>query len=225
MTGMTEEPWEADIGSMLGRLPSVDPPPGFIDDALDHRPMYAGRTLAAVVTVSVVAMVAAISSGAAGRNLVEPRIDDLALRHTTAVQAGVLGSVGSEVDFPVQTPVEMPDGFERTHNLEAEDIRQAVYAGGDEAVVSVFVQQGRVQWASLAPAGLTEIDGRKAFFDETRLLTVVETNEDIVTIVGLPLDEVGRALESVGAPERSIWERANDAVGSITRQLGYPDVD
>ena len=41
--GLPEEPWEADVGALLGALPPVDPPEGFIASALDHRPLYAGR--------------------------------------------------------------------------------------------------------------------------------------------------------------------------------------
>jgi hypothetical protein len=66
-----EEPWEAEVGSLLGRLPMVEPPEGFMAAALDHRPLRGGRTL-----LSLVALVVAAVAAVVGTDLIErTRID------------------------------------------------------------------------------------------------------------------------------------------------------
>jgi hypothetical protein len=218
-----EEPWEAQVNSMLAGLPEIEPPAGFIDSALDHRPLHAGRILVGLLSISLAAVLASIATGAVGRTQITPRLDDLALRHNSAVQAGVLGGSQVDVDYPVEMPVDMPDGFQRTRNLAAEDIRQAVYGRGDESV-SVFVQEGTVQWDGLPSDGLTRIDGLTAWVDDARLLTVVEASNSVVTIVGLPADEVAEVLDGVPRTGPTVGQRAQDTVNAITRQLGFPDL-
>lgn len=221
MTSISEEePWEADIGAMLGGLPMVDPPNGFIDAALDHRPKYAGRSVLALCVLSMVGVFAAVLTGAAGRTTVVPQVEELAQRHTT-VQAGILGPSTGEVDYRIDTPVEMPDGFERTRNLAAEDIQQAFYAGGDTSV-SVFVQDGPVRWDALSADGMTEVDGLRAWVDDTRQIVVVEASNNTVTIVGLPLNDVGQVLQTVPRAEPSWFDRAQELVDSMVGQLGFP---
>ncbi len=135
----------------------------------------------------------------------------------------MLGSLSADVDYRVETPVDMPDGFERTRNLAAEDIRQAVYGRNDEAV-SVFVQPGRLRWDSLPADGLTEIDGLQAFVDENRMAVVVEASGSIVTIMGLSTDEVSDVLETIPRSGPTWRDRLDNTVSAITGQLGYPDV-
>ncbi|MEM7274527.1 MAG: hypothetical protein AAF547_15685 [Actinomycetota bacterium] len=222
MTGIgpAEEPWEAEIGDLLAGLPQVAPPAGFIDQALDHRPLRAGRTMVGLAIASVVAVGAVLVTGAAGRTTVTPQIDELAQRHTT-VQAGVLAPSTAEVDYRIDTPVDMPDGFERTRNLEAEEVLQAVYARGDTAV-SVFVQDGPVGWNALAEDGLTTIDGRRAWVDEARRAVVVEASGSTVVIVGLSSSEVGEVLATVPEADRTIGDRVGELVEAVTGQLGFP---
>ncbi|MEM9651389.1 MAG: hypothetical protein AAGA65_04785 [Actinomycetota bacterium] len=214
-----EEPWEADIGAMLGGLPTVDPPPGFIDAALDHRPKYAARCVAGLCGLSVIAIALTLVTGAAGRTTVAPRIDELTQRHT-AVQSGVLGTA-VEVDYRVDTPIELPAGFERTHNLAAEEIRQAFYDNGD-AEVSVFVQDGPVRWDALDRSRLAEVDGVRAWVDEPRNIVVVEASGATVTIIGLPVEDVGQVLESVPRTEQTTIDRSRELVEAIVGQLGFP---
>ena len=57
-----DEPWEEEVASALAALPSVEPPAGFLAHALDHRPLYAGRTLLALVA-GVVAAIALTLGG------------------------------------------------------------------------------------------------------------------------------------------------------------------
>lgn len=223
MTDFTqEEPWEQEIGSMLGAMPPVDPPAGFIDSALDHRPLRAGRTVVALLALSALAFSMSVAANATARNRVTPDFDELAQRHT-AVRAGVFPD-GLEVDYRVDTPVDMPAGFERTGNLAAEDVRQAVYANGNTAV-SVFVQDGRPRWDSLGADGRREIDGLEVWVEPNLQIAVVEASNQTVTIVGLEESELGDVLAAVPRGGPGVMERIQRTVGSITEQLGYPVLD
>lgn len=217
-----EEPWEHQIGSMLGAMPMVDPPAGFIDSAIDHRPLHAGRTILALLALSLLAFSVSVATDAAGRSRVTPDFDELAQRHT-AVRAGVFPE-GLEVDYRVDTPVAMPEGFERTGNLAAEDVRQAVYANGNTAV-SVFVQDGRPRWDSLAADGRREIDGLDVWFSPTLEVAVIEASNQTVTIVGLPESELADVLGAVPRGGSGVMDRIQRTVNSITEQLGYPDLN
>ena len=221
--GPDEEQWEVEIGKLLGALPPVDPPPGFIDAALDHRPLYAGRVLTGLLALSLIAMTAVIATDAAGRGRITPQIDELARQHEVVVRAGLLGSLTGEVDYAVETPVDMPAGFQRTHNLEAEDVRQAVYARGDEAV-SVFVQDGLVSWDSLPAGNRIEIEGFAAWHDETRQTTLVQTSSETVLIIGMSNADVAEVLATIPRRAPTVLERLHRTINSITGQLGYPDV-
>jgi hypothetical protein len=216
-----EEPWEQEIGSMLGALPSVEPPAGFIDSAIDHRPLYAGRTVLALLALSLVAVSAAALVNPAGRTTVAPDFDDLAQRHT-AVRAGVVPE-GSEVDYRVETPVEMPEGFERTGNLEIDELQQAVYANGDRSV-SVFVQDGKPRWEALGAEGRRTIDGRQVWIDPEREVAVVEVVDKTVTIVGLAETDLDQVLSAVPVAGPGLLDRIGNTVDAVTEQLGYPSV-
>ncbi|MGH1490840.1 MAG: hypothetical protein ACRBK7_15860 [Acidimicrobiales bacterium] len=218
-----EEPWESEIGSMLGSLPTVEPPAGFIDSALDHRPLHAGRIVLGLLALSMLAFSLAVATDAAGRSRITPDLDDLAQRHSTAVRAGVFPE-GLGDDYRIDTPVAMPDGFERTGNLGAEDLRQAVYAKGDTSV-SVFVQDGRPLWDSLPAEGRGEIDGLAVWIDPNRQVILVEASNETVTIVGLPESELDDVLREVPRNGRGLLERLQGTVRSITEQLGYPQLD
>ena len=59
-----EEPWEHNVAAALRGLPIVEPPAGFIDAAVDHRPLHAGRFASALVAVALVGLGASLSIGA-----------------------------------------------------------------------------------------------------------------------------------------------------------------
>jgi hypothetical protein len=217
-----EEPWEGQIGAMLGRLPAVDPPPGFMDAAVDRRPLHAGRIMVALAIASIVAVSAAVLTGVTTAEPVAPAVDELARRHNSAVEAGVLGSLGPGTGSVGETPVELPPGFERAGDVAARDLQQAVYARGDEAV-SVFVQQGPVAWELMPSEGLTDIDGMRAWVDQSRRIVVVEAGGEIVTVVGLSGDEVADVVAELPRTGLTVGERATRTVRAITGQFGFPD--
>ncbi len=192
-TTIAEEPWEAGIGDLLGALPDVEPPSGFIDQALDHRPARAGRTLAVLAAISVGLVGLAGVTGAADQSVVPP-VDDLTTRHDSVVQAGVLG--GALDGSSVESPVALPDGFEPAGRITAADIQQKVFERGGESV-SVFVQEGRVQWSALPASGLDEVGDYQVWIDPDGLAVVLEASGQTVTIVGLPIDEVEGLLQDL----------------------------
>lgn len=223
-TNFTEEAWELEISAALGQLGPVDPPPGTIEAALDHRPKYAGRVMASLACLAVIALSAAVMTGAVTHSKVSPDVNSLAEKHR-AVEAGVLpGLSDSRAENPVQTPVEMPEGFERTADVAGDDLRQAVYGRGDESV-SVFVQPGRVQWRSLGGDGQTVINGTEVWIDDDRQVAVVQTSDGIVSIVGMSRAEVELVLESLETGSDSPLARVQDLIAELSGQLGFPNLD
>jgi hypothetical protein len=70
-----EEPWEAEVEALLGRLPMVEPPEGFLVAALDHRPLRGGRTLVGMVALVVVAVAAVVGTDLIERTQIDLRLD------------------------------------------------------------------------------------------------------------------------------------------------------
>ncbi|MEL7158282.1 MAG: hypothetical protein AAFN30_17020 [Actinomycetota bacterium] len=59
-----EEAWESEVAAALGGLPPVEPPAGFLDRALNHRPLHAGRVLAGLVLLSLGGLGLSLAVGA-----------------------------------------------------------------------------------------------------------------------------------------------------------------
>ncbi len=72
-----DEPWEAEIADLLGGLRAVEPPPGFIDQAIDHRPLFAGRSVVALVTAAAALLAASFAVGAFGQPRLVPDLSTL----------------------------------------------------------------------------------------------------------------------------------------------------
>lgn len=72
-----DEPWEAEISKMLSGLGSVEPPPGFIDQAIDHRPLFAGRALVGLLAAAAVVFGATFALGAFGQPRLVPELSTL----------------------------------------------------------------------------------------------------------------------------------------------------
>lgn len=221
MDSLVEEEWEQDIAAALGRLPAVAMPEGTIETALNHRPLYAGRTFAVLSALAVAAFAMATMLGA-GRSTLVPDVDGLAKQHT-AVEAGVVPGLGDyrAVEY-TESPVAMPTGFEPRASFAVDDLRQAVYGRGDESV-SVFVQPGELNWDELVGGNRTVIAENLAWVDSERDVVVVQAADQVVTIVGLSPEETGDVLESIGPAEPSFWERARALAGGLSKQLGYPE--
>lgn len=86
-----DEPWEAEISQMLSGLTSVEPPPGFIDQAIDHRPLFAGRSMVGLLAAAAVVFGATFALGAFGQPRLVPDLSTLT--SGAAVQSGSSASI------------------------------------------------------------------------------------------------------------------------------------
>lgn len=214
-----DEPWEADIAAMLGRLPPVEPPAGFIPAALDHRPLHSGRIMVLLLGLTAVAIGVSVSAGLVGDGAVIPEIDRLAQRHLAA-QAMVPSATGSADDTATSAAI-VPDGYERTATTTVGDIGQAVYARGKETV-SVFELSGPLDWDALPAGGRETIGGTEAWLDDRRAVAVLEVGGEAIVIVGLRRREVVQLIEDRPGSIRVGWaDRADDLASTIVGHLGF----
>ena len=72
-----DEPWEADIVDLLSGLGPVDPPSGFIEEAIDHRPLFAGRAMLGSMAAATVVFAASFAVGAFGQPRLVPELNTL----------------------------------------------------------------------------------------------------------------------------------------------------
>lgn len=228
-----EEPWEHEIAALLGSLPPVDPPPGFLDAAIDHRPLYAARTaLGALVACGVLA-VGVVGLGVFGPDRVTPSVEQLVTRHAE-IEAATRGTTRLPIEALVETPAEadtevLPDGFELPEGFEhtlgagatdlgGHDLRQAIYRHGDETV-SIFTLPGRVDFDDLGGEKVRWFDNDvRAWIDEEAEVLVVEAQDSVLVVVGLPPAKMTLIIDEA-RPNRS--HRLRDAVAEITAQLGF----
>lgn len=246
LSALEEEPWEAEIGTLLGGLPAVDPPDGFIDAAIDHRPLHAGRVLVGLVAATLALVGLTLASGVVERAGIVPPIDELVAQHDLAAQARVPGGgeagpaeSGAEDDAENDVedeaedrslagsvgdrPLDLPDGFEAASSATIEDVRQALYARGDETV-SVFVQEGRVDWGAMPADRLTDLGGLPAWVDAERSVAVIEADGAILTVIGLSPGELTTTIEGAVDEEISLRERASELAEAVVTQFGYAPV-
>jgi hypothetical protein len=222
-----EEPWEADVAALLSGLPTVEPPQGFIASAVDHRPMFAGRLTGALLCASAAFLVAGLVVGALDQPEVVPSIDSLAAQHSSAAlnlfgTASEPGPLFENVDDDLVTPVSLPDEFEPRGMIEADHLRQAVFARR-AAAVSIFFEPGEVEWSRLPDeGGLLTIAGVRTWFDEDRKMAVVQVDEAVVTIVGLSAVELGEVLEGLPVSSDGAMRRVRDAAAALVAELGFP---
>lgn len=86
-----DEPWESEISQLLSGLAPVEPPPGFIEQAIDHRPLFAGRALAGLSVAAGVLFAASYAFGAFGQPRLVPELSTLT--SGAAVQSSSTASV------------------------------------------------------------------------------------------------------------------------------------
>jgi len=225
----SEEPWEAEIGALLGALPPVDPPDGFLAAALNHRPLYAGRTMAGLLAATAAAVVLALGVGVSNPSVVLPELDAMTQRHLAAQadlgprdEPAAPDGGAAEAELTAGFLASRLGGYELVHVVETDELHQSIYRGRDGAAFSVFVEAGAVDWVGLPLEGLTDIGGTRAWSDPDREATIVQLGDETVTIVGFPLDEIGTLLTDVPDEARSFADRAQELVTSIVAHLGYP---
>ncbi len=218
-----EEAWEADISAMLGQLPAVEPPPGFLANAVDRRPLFAGRTLAGLGLAAVAVFVAAAGMGGLDQPHVVPELDALAARHSSAA-AGVPDPDFEAVDRAGGPPISLPGNFEAEAVFEAEELSQSVYATGDDDPVSVFSQPGSVDWEKLPAEGLEVLEGNKAWVDSDAGVLVFEADDSTVTVVGLSSSELSDLLSGLPGAGGGLVDVLRDATAVLSAELGFPNL-
>ncbi len=232
-----EEEWEAGIAGLLGALPMVDPPPGVVERAIDHRPLHAGRTSLLLGLSAVAALGVWIGSDVLRSGNVVPPVSDLVAHHeSTADSDSFFGSasagltIGSGDDAVTVQMVEsdpglsvaLPDGYERTGTFAASEFEQQLFASGASAV-SVFSQPGEVVFDELPAGGRTTIDGVPAWIDAGNDTVVIQAADSAVTIVGLDEDEIAEVIRSIPVTNSFLGDVA-ERLNSLTTQLGFSDL-
>lgn len=242
---LAEEAWEAEVTDLLAGLPFVDPPPGLIDDALDHRPLYAGRTLAGLGVMAVLALGAFVGFGdvdfgGVDGDFVVPPVADLVAQHDATAGDDVAGgdllnpalgfTIGSGTDAVQIEPIpdgdasntaSLPDGFERQATFAGAELEQQVFNSADGAA-SIFLQPGSVDFDELPAEGRTTIDGVAAWSDPSTETVVVQAADATVTIVGLSEEEVATVVASLERPD-SFVSSLGGRLAEWTTQLGFAD--
>ncbi len=238
-----EEPWEHEIAALLADLPDVEPPAGFIEAAIDHRPLHGGRTAVGATTVCVLAVGLLGAIGIVGPRLVAPSLSQLSSHHRlVATATAAIGTpldetsdpmlveaFRNDADFDASTevevmppgpePLDLPTDFEHRGDLVVDDLRQSVYAHGDETV-SVFVFEGQADFAALGSEGVRRFGDVEGWVDEDDRMLIVEAGDHVVTIVGLDPGEMAQVLGDVRPEPVNRWQAF---AGELTAQLGFPD--
>lgn len=220
-----EEPWEREIHELLSSLPMVDPPEGFLQRAIDHRPKYAGRLSLLAVTSVVAATLGLVGFGVVGdRQAVAPAVPALAARHGQVVAGLGPGGRGGAARFePVEetAPVALPAGFQAREARRDGDLVQVVYDHAGQKV-SVFAQRGSVSWDRLPPAGLGKLHGKPVWSDAARRIVIVESGPYVVVVVGLDVDRAKDLLRDTEPERVSAGDRVRALAREVARQAGFP---
>lgn len=225
---LDDERWEREITALLSELPEVDPPDGFIERAIDHRPLHAGRTLGVAVCVAAIVVAATVGLGVLDQPDVVPGVDDLAARHQ-ASEASLFG-FGGDTERPTfeilddqdDADLVLPPELEPKGVSDEAGLEQGLWADDDEAV-SVFVESGVVDFAALPAQGRRTIAGLPAWVDDSRRIVILQADGRAITIVGL--DEGDVAVIAADIDRESTWfDAVTDRLDRLTSELGWPSV-
>jgi len=142
-----DEPWEAEITSLLSGLSSVEPPPGFIDQAIDHRPLFAGRALVGLLAAAAVIFGATFALGAFGQPRLVPDLSTLTAG--AAVQSGSSASIFRQ---PGVVELDQLPGGERI-DLEG----RSAWVDAENEVVVVATEESVVTMVGVTPDEAAEL--------------------------------------------------------------------
>ena len=224
-----EEAWEAEVAALLGDLPPVEPPPGFLVRAIEHRPLFAGRTVLGLAALASVAFVVTAGSGVFDPASVVPAVDSLAARHSDAAAGLSAGSnvVDTEyesVEDAAGPPVSLPDDFKPNGEFATDELRQSVFATGDDEAISVFSQRGRIDWSKLPAGEIETVEGTRAWTDPVGEVAVFEAEDSAVTIVGMSAPDLATVLDGVSGSSSGLVDKARNVAVSLSAELGFPDL-
>ncbi len=209
MIDHNEEPWEAEIASMLGGLGPIDPPDGFLESAVDHRPAFSGRLLAGLTfAVLAFAAVGISTDWSAMSTRITPELSALETSHRA------FGPESSDTPSSDALPPGVPDGFVVAEPADAGPWDHEVVERAP-GTVSVFRQAGSLNWDGL-------VDGRRSIVGTTEVWVtgsgsvMFEHAGEVFVLVGLDADEFAPP------PDRSVGERTVDFVEGLAEGLGHP---
>ena len=226
---LEEEPWEHEIQRLLGSLPPIEPPEGFLVRALNHRPLFAGRVGVGLGVLAVGSLAACLAAGWFAPRQVVPELASMTQQHEMSV-ANLFGGLTNQT-LPIFEPIDaaepttsvtLPDTWDHAGNYEEADIQQVLYAEGD-AAVSVFSEPGLVAWDEMSESGRTTLKGIPAWVDPVNKIVVIQAADSVVTVVGLDADEVVVILEGLSADGRGFWDTALDVANGLATSVGFPD--
>lgn len=224
---MNEESWEGEISALLAGLPEVEPPDGFIDRAINHRPLFAGRIALGLALLAAGALAGSAALDVFGPRSVEPELATMAQQHEM-VASGFFAGLGStpeaifervEVDEPL-TPVTLPAEVDRAGDFVAANLRQAAYGSGDHAV-SVFAEAGDADWSSLPPGERLVLGGLDAWYSAESEVVVLQAGDSVVTVVGLDPGQVEELLVGV---EDGSTNRLVRMANALAASIGFPEL-
>ncbi len=207
-----EEPWEAEISSLLGAMGSVEPPEGFLDRAVDRRPAAAGRAVGALLFAVVALAAVGVATGLTGTaRSISPDFTALETRHRAVdpTSSGVVDDPRGDL------PPGVPEGFVLVDRLDdgAWDHEVVARAGG---AASVFRQAGTLDVAELGAAGERRTIGSTDVWVTHADVVMFEHEDEVFVVVGLEVDELVEPAPS------SVTDRVGGFVGDLTRELGFP---
>ncbi len=210
---------------LVRELGEVDPPSGFIDGLIAHdRRRRRSRQLGIIGLLTLAGAWVLILVIGAGVTLpsVEPPIDEFISRHG-AISTAAVGGI-EVVDDPYVVPEVA--GFDLVSVEKGDEGVHLVYRSDDLGVVSVFEQEGLLDWDELPDGGSeVELAGRHSWLlrDEGgRTLVVIPGETFVYTVVGPSEGDV--TVDLAGAlpdpPEFSLGDRVRRGFESVIERFG-----
>jgi hypothetical protein len=210
-------------------LPPVEPPivltprRGHTRRRVKRQRARRSAVMAAVAVAAAVVILAATFTPVA--ETLAPPLDRFIERHE-AMASEPAGDGFVPMPLDEMESMARPAGFEPMALYAAPDAHQLVLSDG-EAMVSVFEQPGRVDWASLPEGGEMMMMGDDQAWHRTGddgEVVVVERNDHVLTVVsGEPADAVMTVADEMPVSQRrSFADRVADAMRELARAFGYP---
>jgi hypothetical protein len=224
-------------------LGDVEPPQGYIDRVITraHRRNQTRLGLVSLVAIAALWIVVLIVGAGVALPQVVPHVQDFVAQHEIAsADPSLLPTVedaralsddeAATYEAPYVFPQELAAGFEQVAAYDkGEGLVQVLYRSGD-ATVSLFEQEGTLDWGSLPDIGeVREVDGQEVWvgtLDDGRAapahLVVVPADSVVYTLVTTDEPETAVALApDLPDPQDYTWsDRAKKKVEGLVRSLG-----